>query len=177
MLCRLIVAITFVMSATWKLSHRVEYRAAVVTAWHLPAKLVTVSIPVVPVVELVIGVSLIALPANRLPVLAAALFIVGFSLLLARAHSLANGCGCWRPARQGTGSARPYLARNALLAALAVIAASSPAALSPRTEAVILAIALLPAWLIMEAPVIAEVLSSLSPRPHSRRPGTKAVNT
>jgi hypothetical protein len=177
MLCRLIVAITFVMSAVWKLSHRIQYRAAVVTAWHLPAKLVTASALVVPVVELLVGASLIALPATRLPVIAAALFIVGFSLFLARAQSLANGCGCWRPARQGTGSARPYLARNALLAILAALAASSPASLSPRTEAVIFAIALLPAWLIMEAPVIVEVLSSLSSRPHPRRPGTKAVNT
>jgi len=160
-LCRSIVGITFLLSAAWKLRHREDFNVVVASSsWRLSRTARVALGPVVGVLEVVIGVGLLLFPTSWPLVLVAILFLVGFSVFLARAGSLANGCGCWRPVRRGGGRAGPYLARNALLIALAAAAGLHSYTIGIASEITLVAVALLPAWLIMEVPNFADLLNS-----------------
>jgi uncharacterized membrane protein YphA (DoxX/SURF4 family) len=154
------VALTFLLSAAWKVRHSVGFSVVIAGAARRPLPAWSTRLgPFVVLLEIVIATGLLlGFPEAWASSLAAALFLIAFSVFLARADSLANGCGCWQPARRGDTSATPYLVRNAVLIVLAAIGAAQSRALSPASQAAVAAIALLPAWLVMEVPTVLELL-------------------
>lgn len=125
--------------------------------------------PLVAGLEILIGIGLLIFPTFWPLGLAAIVFLIAFSVFLARAGSLANGCGCWRPARRGGSHAAPYLIRNTFLIILSALAGIRAYHLGVTTDIAIIAVSLIPAWLIMEVPSFAELLSSPDRRPRPAR--------
>jgi Methylamine utilisation protein MauE len=158
---RTLVAVTFVFSASWKLANRSQFRLVLASAsGRLRGPWLSALGPAVAVAELAIAVSLVAFPADRAPSVAAAVSLILFSTFLVRAESLANGCGCWRPTRTGRASPLPYLIRNAPLVAVTIYTSvAAPRPVSAGSEAVLLLVAVPLAWLVMEVPAVAEMLS------------------
>jgi hypothetical protein len=157
--CRAVVAVTFLLSAVWKLRNRADFGTVLASAfpalsWKRGAWLG----PTVGTLEIVISASLVAFSQSWIPAFAAIAFLIIFSIFLARAKSLANGCGCWRPVRRGHTGAAPYLVRNTILIVLAAAGAAQGDAMTIGSQTAVVAIALLPAWLIMEVPTIVDLL-------------------
>lgn len=172
LLCRSIVAITFVLSAAWKLRNRADFNAVVAGGpLRLRGLWQTSLAPAVALLEIVIGAGLLLFPGSWPLGAAAVLFLVVFSVFLARAGSLANGCGCWRPVRRGSGTAKPFLVRNGLLIVLAGVGTLPSHGLGVGAQVTLAAAAALPAWMIMEIPTVAELLSSPARRRGPARVG------
>jgi hypothetical protein len=159
-MCRMVVAVTFLLSAAWKVRHSAGFSVVIAGAARRPLPAWSAGLgPFVVLLEILIATGLLlGFPEVWVPSSAAALFVIAFSVFLARADSLANGCGCWQPVRHGDTSAAPYLARNTVLVALTAVGAVQPRALSLASQGVMAAIALLPAWLVMEVPTVLELL-------------------
>lgn len=158
---RTLVALTFVLSASWKVVNRSQFKLVLASAsGRLREPWISVLGPVVAFVELAIAVSLVAFPGYRAPSVAAAASLILFSIFLVRAESLANGCGCWRPTRTGRASPWHYLMRNLPLIALTICTAVvSARTVAAGSEVVLLLVAVPLAWLVMEVPTVAEMLS------------------
>jgi hypothetical protein len=159
-LARFIVAFTFLFSAFWKARHSAAFTAVIAGAARrrLPAWSSRMG-PLVALLEVVVAIGLLlGYPEIWISSLVAATFLIAFSVFLARADSLANGCGCWEPVRRGDASAAPFLVRNAVLIVLAAIGATQQSTLGIAPQAAVAAIALLPAWLVMEIPTVLELL-------------------
>jgi hypothetical protein len=158
-LFRSVVAVTFLLSAAWKLRHRADFDAVVAGAnRRLRGHRAGAIGLLVAAAEISIGVTLIVIPASRIPAIFAVIFLIAFSIFLSRADSLANGCGCWSPAQRRNANAEPYVIRNALLAILAIAGAVAPHFAGIGSEVLLAAVALLPAWLVMEIPTVAALL-------------------
>jgi hypothetical protein len=172
LLCRTILAATFILSAVWKLRNRAQFRVVLVAG---PLRLGGVAQkaigPAVASLELAIAAALLLFPTSWPLGLAAITFLVAFSIFLARSHSLANGCGCWRPARRGGGGVRPYLIRNGLLIAIAAFGSIPAHGIRIGDQIALAALSLLPAWLVMEIPALAEILTPLAPHDTRGTPG------
>ena len=131
LLGRDILAVTFGLTAGWKITHWREYansftglRPPLIREFELPVRSGLV------LAELACAVLLAAAPAmgrgaaEAGPVLAIAL-LVTFTVAVARQRSVA-GCGCWSAPVAGPGGSDvkgPLLARNGILLAVAAVAA------------------------------------------------------
>jgi hypothetical protein len=171
----MVVALTFLLSAAWKVGHSVGFSVVIAGATRRPLPAWSTRLgPFVVLLEILIAVGLLfGFPEIWIASLAAGLFLVAFSVFLARADSLANGCGCWRPVRRGDTSAAPYLVRNGVLIVLTAVGAAQPRAVSIASQAAVTAIAVLPAWLVMEIPTVLELLAPTSARRVTARLGTQ----
>jgi uncharacterized membrane protein YphA (DoxX/SURF4 family) len=173
-LCRSIVAITFLLSAAWKLRNPAEFQLAISGRLPMFHGKVRERIPqIVAGVELCLGLALLLDLRSWFIGLLGVVFLIGFSAFLARAGSLINGCGCWRPVRHGPTSARFFLARNLLLIILAGAGSFVARGASAGAELAIVAAALIPSWLVMEIPGIAALLSAPERRPRPINLGGK----
>ncbi|SRR5260221_4365375 len=173
-LCRIIVAITFLLSAAWKVRHSIGFSVVIAGAARRPLPAWSTRLgPLVVLLEILIATALLGFPEVWVSSVAAALFLIAFSVFLASADSLANGCGCWQPVRRGDTSAAPYLARNAVLIVLTAVGAAQPRALSLASQAVLVSIAVLPALLVMEIPTVLELLRPADVRRVAPRLGTQ----
>jgi hypothetical protein len=171
----MVVALTFLFSAAWKVRHSVGFSVVIAGATRRPLPAWSTRLgPFVVLLEILIAAGLLfGFPEIWIASLAAGLFLIAFSVFLARADSLANGCGCWRPVRRGDTSAAPYLVRNGILIVLTAIGAAQPRAVSIASQAAVIAIALLPAWLVMEVPTVLELLRPTGARRVTARLGTQ----
>jgi hypothetical protein len=133
--CRTAVAVTFVISALWKIAHPAEFSDA--ARGILPAQLSLLrrrrGAWVISSAEILIGILLLTFNSanvyHYLAILAALFFLSLFTLALARAPDLSGGCGCWSSA----GDHQPrgvYLSRNLVLAIL-LLAGSKTGTMSP----------------------------------------------
>jgi len=168
MLCRAIVALTFFFAASWKLRNPVVFNAVVAAGvgGSTPRRFRALIWLIVAVLEILLGASLLISRLSWPPGVAAIGFLIVFSIFLLQAGSLTNGCGCWRPPQSGRTDATPYLVRNALLIMLLSIGTAGDSTLSIASEATLIAIAVLPALLLMEVPTVIALI-----RP-ARRPVT-----
>jgi methylamine utilization protein MauE len=158
-LCRLTVAATFILSASWKLVHRASFDAVLAgSSRRFRGGRKHALGPVVAAVELAVAVALVVSPTAWIPSVVAEVFLLAFSVFLARAESLANGCGCWRPPQNHRESARPYLVRNGILVMFTAIGAFGAGGLRLMPWIAVAALAILPALFIMEIPSVAAIL-------------------
>ena len=94
----------------------------------VPGRLATPAAHAIPVLELVIGITLLTGTLVRISALAGALLLVAFSLAIAiaLARGQRNACGCGLAAGAGRDAiSRRILARNAVLTALLVVTSIS----------------------------------------------------
>jgi uncharacterized membrane protein YphA (DoxX/SURF4 family) len=159
-LCRVIVALTFVLSGVWKLQNRPAFIAVVMSSsgrWR--GARVSALGPSIAAFELLIALLLLTGFAAVVGAAAAGFFLIAFSIFLARADSLANGCGCWRPPQQSREELAPYLVRNLILVGLTVVGvAGTPGHVAVGLRFVLIGTALIPAVMIMEIPTIVSVV-------------------
>lgn len=156
-LCRSTVAIAFLLSAGWKLSHPIEFETVMAGAPLSLQRIVgsfPLKGPLVAAAEILIAIAILVDQLRWIAAFTAIGFLVLFSIFLARADTLANGCGCWRAPQRRKNSAKPYIIRNYLLAAIALISVASGQAATPTAHLALGAAAFLPALLLMEVPTI-----------------------
>jgi methylamine utilization protein MauE len=165
-LCRSIVALAFLFSAGWKISHPGQFNAVVAggpqSLRRVRRRLLS-SGPAIAAVEVIVAAALIICRPSWIPALAAVLFLGIFSLFLLRADSLANGCGCWRAPQRRSDSARFYIVRNSLLAVFACVGGIWNGSAPTGQKVAVAALAIIPALLIMEIPTIAEFMEPRHP--------------
>jgi len=125
-----ILAVVFLLTATWKVTHRREYassftglRPSFIRAFELPARAGLIFAELACVVLLAAAPALSRGAAEAGPVLAIVL-LVAFTAAVARQRSVA-GCGCWSAVTGPGGSdvKGPLLARNGILLAVSLAAA------------------------------------------------------
>jgi uncharacterized membrane protein YphA (DoxX/SURF4 family) len=165
-LMRSVVAIAFILSAVWKLSHRAAFDAVVAgNSWRILRRAPRSTLgPAVALLEILIGIGMLVAFMPWITITAAVLFLVIFSIFLLRANSLANGCGCWNPARHGRAQAAPYIVRNGLLICLAIAGAAPAHGPGIALRVGVVGVALLPAFLLMEIPTVLDLVRTV-PRP------------
>jgi Methylamine utilisation protein MauE len=126
-----ILAVVFLLTAAWKVTHRREYvnsftglRPSFIRALEFPVRTGLIFAELACAVLLATGPALRRGTAEAGPVLAIVL-LVTFTVAVARQRSV-TGCGCWSAPVTGPGGADvkgPLLARNAILLAVSLVAA------------------------------------------------------
>jgi len=156
-LARCCVGVSFLLSAVWKVRHRLEFEAALPAALRIPGLRRTLRF-VVPAAEMITAGVLLA-PARLGTIGAVAgggLVVVLGSTLLRR--DLSAGCGCWSAAWVNRGA---LLTRNAILLALSAASIPVSVQLSWSMALFSLAAGTLFAFLVMEIPTIHQYFDEL----------------
>jgi hypothetical protein len=156
-LARCSVAAALVLSALWKVRHRVEFEVALSAAVRIQVVRRALRF-VVPALE--IGTAALLLSPGHLGMLGAAgagtLVVVLGSTLFRR--DLSAGCGCWSAPRVDRGA---LIARNAIL--LVLVGASIPVSVQLTWPVALFCLAAGPlfALLVMEIPTIHQYFDEL----------------
>jgi hypothetical protein len=148
---RCCVAAVFILSSVWKIRHRLEFRAALMSVLGRLRPLRGAVQVAVPVIEVALALAVL-LPARAGLIgaaLAATVMVVFSGTLLRR--DLSAGCGCWSAPRA---SRAALLTRNGLLFLLAVTSLVGTPALSAKIILAAIPPAILFALVIMEVPSI-----------------------
>jgi hypothetical protein len=148
---RCCVSAVFILSSLWKVRHRLEFRAALMSVLGRlrPARgAVQVAVPVI---EVAVAVAVL-LPARAglLGAALAATVVVVFSGTLLR-RDLSAGCGCWSAP---SASRAALLTRNGLLFLLAATSLAVTPAVSAKVALAAIPPGILFAFVIMEVPSI-----------------------
>jgi hypothetical protein len=158
---RAVLGLALLLSASWKLRHRSEFAAAL--AAMLPRRLRSARralTSVIPVVEATCALVALSPLGSPLAVLPAAVFVLTVTVPLSAAPDLSAGCGCWT--NPGVSVPRSvYLARNGVLALLAVGGALHQSPLSASVMLTAIPVAAIFALLLMELPEIAATLTTM----------------
>jgi hypothetical protein len=124
--CRIVLAGVLAVAAVAKIANRRELPAQLRAMGMVPPWFAVVVAVVLPVVELVVAIALVAARDSALPGLVALTLLVvfsGFLLVTARRHV---PCACFGSIRSGPTAETPAaILRNGLLIALAVLATGS----------------------------------------------------
>lgn len=158
--CGAVLAAVLVVSAAAKVVRPDTVREAL-TASGFPPWAVQVLVPVVPVVEAVIAVGLLALPTRRLAAVAAVLLLLAFSayLLVHVSRGTGHSCACFG-ALGGSEVTHRTLLRNVVLLVLAVVAGGRSATWAEAVRAAdggVLTLLLLAAVVVLAAALAASV--------------------
>lgn len=144
----------FLLSAAWKVRHERKFRAAYLTA--VPQVLRgngTKAARIVPLLECATAM-LLLLPLATLARVGAlmALVLLGtFTLSLTRLEVSGSGCGCWDPI-PGEDSKAPLIARNVVVASLAILGLASIPTVHALQIAFCLPVGVMISLMLMELP-------------------------
>jgi hypothetical protein len=165
---RALVGAVFMLAAGSKLTGPAALRAFTGAALALqpfprfPARLAPALVAVILTAELAVPVLLVAAPAARLGAVLAALLLTGFAAVLARAVRAGRDPQCWCFGSTAAGIGRGHVARNLLLAVVALlVAVPGPAAPAHPAGAVLaISVGALLAALVAYADELADLFTA-----------------